>query len=201
MANSVLPPFDAPYAVLWTRDDCARLEELGFLNYRYELVGGVIVKMGQNTPHANVVRRVILWLIAVFGGEFFLSQTSINVLPEENPTNAPQPDAMALSRSADTITGNPLPEDILLLIEVADTTLRYDLTTKAGLYARADITEYWVVSLTERRLYVHREPRDGDYRSVSTFSEDEEAVCLARPDAPPIAVGELLPPLNSDGGL
>jgi|SRR5579872_523151 len=196
MANNLLPPFDAPTAVLWTRDDCARLEELGFLDYHYELVRGVIVKLGQNTPHANVVRRVILWLISVFGGEYFLSQTTINVLPEDNLTNAPQPDVILLSRSADSVSENPTPQDIRLLIEVADTTMRYDLTTKATLYARAGIEEYWVLSLPERRLYIHRDPRDGTYRIVTVLGEREQAAPLAAL-ASPVAVSDLLPPAGS----
>jgi len=65
------------------------------------------------------------------------------------------------------------------------------LTTKARLYARSGIVEYWVLDVAGRRLIVHREPLDGRYRSVVAFTEDERVTTLAAPEQD-IRVGELL---------
>ena len=76
----------------------------------------------------------------------------------------------------------PQAEDLALIVEVSDTTLRFDLTVKAKLYARASIQEYWTVDINGRRLIVHREPRGGTYQSVTAYSEN--VTPLAAPDSP-----------------
>lgn len=192
MADLIVPPENSPTAIRWTREDCAKLEQTGILNYRYELVEGVINRLGQNVGHANLVRLILAWLWKTFGENFIFSQTSIDVRPEDNPTSEPQPDAIVLARPADTFTSNPRPSEIRLLIEASDSTTRYDLTTKAYLYARAGIVEYWVVSLPDRTLTVHRNPQNGVYEEVRTFAEDDQAVCLAAPGKL-VSVTALLP--------
>jgi len=69
--------------------------------------------------------------------------------------------------------------------------LAFDLTTKARLYARSGIVEYWVLDVAGRRLIVHRDPVDGQYQSVIAFSEEERVATLAAPEQD-IRVGELL---------
>ena len=69
------------------------------------------------------------------------------------------------------------------MVELADTTLSFDLAVKAALYARAGIVEYWVLDLAGRRLVVHRDPRDGRYGSVTAYSEQEGAAPVLAPDA------------------
>jgi Uma2 family endonuclease len=68
-----------------------------------------------------------------------------------------------------------------LVVEIADSTLRFDLSVKALLYARAGIVEYWVVDLTGRQLIVHRDPDAGSYRSVAAYSEHERVAPLESP--------------------
>ncbi|MGA1262357.1 MAG: Uma2 family endonuclease [Prochlorothrix sp.] len=65
---------------------------------------------------------------------------------------------------------HPTPQDIYWLVEVADSTLNYDLTTKRQLYARAGIPEYWVVDMAGRRLQVFRDPQQGDFQSQKTLT-------------------------------
>ncbi len=65
---------------------------------------------------------------------------------------------------------NPQPQDILLIVEISDSTLRIDLETKAKLYARAEIAEYWVVDIPGKQLIVHREPSRGNYANIVTYS-------------------------------
>jgi Uma2 family endonuclease len=185
-------PMISPTAVRWTRDDCDVFERAGVLKYRYELVDGVINRLGQNIGHANMIRLLIDWLYFAFGSKFFLTQASIDVRPEDNPTSKPEPDGIVLSRPAEELTANPTPADIRLLIEAADTTTAYDLTTKASLYARAGIVEYWVVSLPDRQLYVHRQPHTGAYQDVTAYAETASVAPLAAPDQF-VQVAKLLP--------
>jgi Uma2 family endonuclease len=182
----------SPKAVRWTRKDCDALERAGVLDYRYELVEGVINKMGQNLGHANAIRLLIGWLVATFGIDFFFVQTTIDVHPADNPTSAPEPDGIVLNRPAGGLAGVPTPADIRLLIEASDSTLNYDLTVKAALYARAQIPEYWVVSLPERRLYVHRRPEGGVYRNIASYGE-HDMVSPFDDASPAVAVSALLP--------
>jgi Uma2 family endonuclease len=192
MSDTLLAVERSPLEIRWTRDDCDRLEAAGFLNYRYELVEGAINRMGQNTAHANMVRLIIQWLVSTFGWDSFLSQTSIDVRPEDNPTNRPEPDGILLTRPASTFSADPKPGEIQLLIEASDSTVRYDLTTKASLYARAGIVEYWVVSLPDRVLTVHRDPQEGLYHDVRTYREDESVAALAARNKA-VRVADLLP--------
>ena len=78
---------------------------------------------------------------------------------------------------------HPLPGDILLLIEVADTTLPLDLGEKATLYAEAGIPEYWVVDIEGRRLLAHRQPAGGGYSDVRSFAGDDGVAPLSDPKA------------------
>ena len=66
---------------------------------------------------------------------------------------------------------------------MADSSVRFDLNTKAALYARAGIAEYWVFDLQERRMIVHREPQLGSYMFVVVYSESESVTPIAAPGA------------------
>jgi Uma2 family endonuclease len=83
--------------------------------------------------------------------------------------------------SREFLDANPRPADLRLVVEISGSTLGFDLTTKAELYARAGIVEYWVVDVAARRLIVHRDPRQGLYRSVTAYSEEETVTPLASP--------------------
>jgi Uma2 family endonuclease len=108
-------------------------------------------------------------------------EAPIDVAPRDNPTNEPQPDAIVFALRGAFRTSVPQPVDLDLVVEIADSTLRFDLTVKAGLYARAGIVEYWVLDLTGRQLIVHREPEAGSYRSVIAYNESEKVAPLAAP--------------------
>ncbi len=189
-------PDYAPFAVLWTRDDCDRLEKLGFLDYHYELINGVIIrKMPQNKRHAYCVNEAIHWIQGAFDRRYTQTQSSIRVSTEDNRINKPEPDVALLNKPLLDVAGNqPGPEDMRLAIEVADSTRDMDLGTKATLYARAGVPEYWVVSVEERVIYVHTNPQpDGSYTRVS-MSETETIAPSFAPDAT-VTVSDLLPPL------
>jgi Uma2 family endonuclease len=145
--------------------------------------GDLINKMGKNRPHTNVLILIQAWLVGVFGVQFVNPETPIDVAPEDNPTNEPEPDLIVLVKpSREYRAGNPRPEDLRLVVEISDSTLLFDLTTKAELYARAGIVEYWVFDINARGLVVHRDPREGRYASVTAYAEQETVSPLAAPD-------------------
>lgn len=194
-----MPPLEAaPNRKRWSRRECAFLVQSGLLTGRYELVNGeVIVKMGQNPPHAYVITRIMTWLVALFGGDFVRVQLPIDVADADNEMNEPEPDAAVLARPAEAfLASNPGPSDLLLVVEVADATLRFDLRNKAVLYARAGIADYWVVDLPGRRIVVHRQPGPEGYGEVLEYQEAERVSPLSRPEAG-IAVADLLPPAQA----
>jgi len=192
------PRLRSPLAVIWTREDCEKLVAAGVLNYRFELVDGEIIKkVGQNLPHRIAVSRLTGWLYRIFTEDCVQSQATIDVAPEDNPTSEPEPDVTVLSIPLPDLARqdprqNPTPANIHLVIEVADTTLDYDLSVKAGLYARAAIPEYWVLNLRERKLHVFRLSSGGNYAPAIEHSEADSVAPLAAPHAP-VRVGDLLP--------
>jgi Uma2 family endonuclease len=186
-------PFVAPPHKLWTREECAVLERTGVLDLeRYELIGGeLVLKMGKNQPHMLVQALLLSWLQSIFGALFALQDPTIDLHPAENSTNEPQPDVIVLDRSIRAISGRPRPEHLLLVAEVSGATLSFDLTVKAGLYARAEIPEYWVLDLNGRRMIVHRRPENGRYLDVVAYLEDESVATLGAPEVM-TRVGDLL---------
>jgi Uma2 family endonuclease len=173
----------------WTRAECDRLEALGvFDQQRVELIEGeLIVKMSKNRPHVGVAALLTAWLIQLFGARRVNAEAPIDVAPQDNPTNEPVPDLIVLARqyseSAAYASATPEPRDLDLVVEIADTSLTFDLTVKAALYARAGIAEYWVLDVPGRRLTVHRNPQDGQYGSVTAYNEQEGVAPLAAPDS------------------
>jgi Uma2 family endonuclease len=187
-SSAPLPPHKK-----WTREECAELEKTGLLDWdRYELIEGeLLLKMSKNHPHMVIVAVLAAWLREVFGTFLVITEPSIDLRPEDKATNAPEPDVIVLSQSIRELHARPLPDQLLLVAEVSDSTLAFDRTTKARLYARSAIREYWVLDVQGRRVIVHREPAGGEYRSIEAYGEDERVATLASP-AHEIRVGELL---------
>ena len=180
------PAVQDPPRKRWSRPECDRLEALGiFEQQRVELIEGELIdKMGKNRPHVDTLTLLFGWLIQVFGLRFVNTEAPIDVAPEDNPTNQPQPDLIVLKRDYSTFrSATPQPQDLDLVIEIADTSLAFDLTIKAALYARAGIAEYWVLDVPGRRLIVHRDPQSGQYGSVTAYNEQEGIAPLGAPDS------------------
>jgi Uma2 family endonuclease len=176
-------PVDPPRK-LWTRAECTALEASGLWDQqRLELVQGELIsKMGKKRPHVNALVAVQAWLVRTFGQQFVNPEAPIDVAPEDNPTNEPEPDLIVLAKpSREFRDANPRPSDLRLVVEISDSTLGFDLTTKAELYARAGIVEYWVVDVAARRPVVHLDPREGLYQSVTAYGEEETVTSLASP--------------------
>ena len=170
----------------WTRLECEALAASGLLDQqRLELIEGQLIsKMGKKRPHVNALTLMHAWLLEVFGPRFVNPGAPIDVSPQDNPTSEPEPGIIVLNRDIRHVTSaNPRPEDLHLVVEVADTTLAFDLTTKAALYARAGIVEYWVLDVIGRRMVVHRNPQFGKYTVVMAYSEQESVAPLAAPQS------------------
>jgi len=168
----------------WTRQECVALETSGIWAQQHlELIEGELIsKIGKKRRHTNVMVIMHAWLLRVFGEQYVNPETPIDVAPEDNPTNEPEPDLIVLNKQSREFKDNPQPVDLRLVVEISDSTLGFDLTTKARLYARARIVEYWVVDIPGRRIIAHRDPMEGQYQSVIAYSEQESVKPLASPD-------------------
>lgn len=183
-----------PLKRLFTRDEYYAMAEAGILGPedRVELIEGEIYRMAPiGNPHAGCVNRLV-------GGFASLIADRRAVLSPQNPVNLtdisePQPDVTLLRPRTDFYgDGHPTPEDVLLLVEVADSSIGFDRHTKIPLYARCGIPEAWLVDLKKATLEVHRDPTPGGYRKVQRLRRGDRIAPLAFPDFE-IAVESILP--------
>lgn len=182
----------------WRRVEYDRLVELGwFRGERLELLDGLlVVSEPQGSPHMAIVTHVGQVLAAAFGPGWHVRLQGPLALDDDSE---PEPDiAVVPGVPLDYVDAHP--STAPLIVEVADSSLRLDRRFKAGLYARGDLPEYWIVNLVDRVLEVHREPylaaeADGGavYRSVEVLRPPATVRPLAAPTAS-IAVADLLPP-------
>jgi Uma2 family endonuclease len=151
-----------------TVTDYHRLGQTGVLggDDRVELLEGQLVDMSPIGPrHALAIDLLNRLLPAALGKQAWLRVQNPIVLDD---ASEPQPDfAIVRHPWSGYPDAHPRPPDILLLIEVADSSLGFDLGAKLELYARAGIREFWVVDLTRNRVLVHRRPHDGTYDSIT----------------------------------
>ena len=175
-------PVDPP-CKRWTRAVCEAFQATGLWDQQHlELIEGELINRGgKGRSHVNTLVLVLAWLQQVFGVLYVNPEPSIDVAPEDNPTNEPEPDLIVLTRPTVEFDKNPQPADLRLLIEISDSTIGFDLKTKAALYARAGIIDYWVFDIQARRLIVHRDPRNGHYQSITVYRSDESVAPLASP--------------------
>ena len=166
----------------------------GLLEGRSELIDGLIIlKMPINPPHRVALMRLRNWLQLLFGLPFVQTENPIVIPGESGETTEPEPDIAVTREISDAyLLNNPGPEDVLLVAEVADTTLRADLNTKALLYARVGIPEYLVLDIAGRRIHRHRQPTHDGYAEIVILSENENIILLNRSES--IRVSDLLTP-------
>lgn len=155
--------------------------ELGiFDGQRCELIDGELIdKMGQNPQHAQAIRNLFCWLIGLFGPSWCQMLLPIEVASGNSEWSLPEPDIAVLDEAGRDHGKRHPPagardrDELSLVAKVADTSLRQDLTRKRDLYARASIPEYWVLDLQSRRLIVHRNPGEGEYRETVILNEGD----------------------------
>ncbi len=189
------PPAPGPRRWKWTRRQYTELSERGYFDgERVELVFGEIIDMGkQGWPHVVGCRKVAAALAPFFSAAAWFSEQRPFAAGEYEPV----PDLAVVPGKFEDFADHPAVA--LLVVEVADTTLAYDTTTKAELYATAGVPEYWVIDLTNRQLVVFRDPAPlpsglgaTAYRTHLTFGPADTVSPLNAPTAA-IRVGELLP--------
>ena len=180
----IAAPLDPPRK-RWTREECELMVKSGLDLKRLELIDGdLISKLGKHRPHVNTTLTILNWLIQTFGFDYVQQEVPINVAPFDNSTNEPEPDLSVVRKPyREFRTSNPGPADLNLVIEIADSTLYFDLRGKAQLYARAEIIEYWVVDVNRQRLIVHRDPSAGVYKSIIEYAGSEQVTPLAAPQS------------------
>jgi Uma2 family endonuclease len=139
---------------------------------RVELIEGEIVDMSPiGDRHAACV-DVLDELIRGPLGRTVSVRVQGPIILDAN--SEPQPDISILKRRDDFYkNGKPRPEDVLLLIEVSDSTLEYDRRVKVPLYARAGITEVWIINLVDERVEMFADPSGGAYQTAAVFARGE----------------------------
>jgi Uma2 family endonuclease len=166
----------------FTVDEYHRMGDAGVLTEddRVELLDGEIIQMSPiGTPHASTVARLNTLLVRRFG-----KQATIWV---QNPIildrwSEPQPDLCVLAQRSDFYAdAHPRPRDVLLGIEVMDTSRSYDRTLKLPLYAKAELREVWLVDLKGQTIDVHRRPALRGYREHQTYARGRTITPLAFP--------------------
>ena len=189
----------------FTLDEYHQLIEIGFFDEdeRIELLEGVLV---QKSPNYSSHIRAVVRLQRVFATFFARKDVEVRMQgPVSIPElmTEPEPD-LVISRESGSVLDerHPYPADILLLMEVSDSSLAYDRSRKQTIYAQAGITEYWIWNLVDGHLEVYREPHapetgNATYQTKLTCQRGDSVAPLAFPDFE-VAVDEVLPPATDD---
>lgn len=189
---------------VWTRTEVLHLLEQGLFSseQRMELIAGELIeKMTQNRPHGISLSKSQRVLETAFGDGCYVSVQTPLAVDEENE---PEPDLMVVAGNPDDYEDHPTAAAAALVMEISDTTVRYDQNTKAPIYARAGVAEYWILILRTRTLEVRRDPialsetpTDYNYRSLTLY-RDTDTVTPLHAGGAVISVSSLLPARRSD---
>ncbi|HEX8237070.1 MAG TPA: Uma2 family endonuclease [Abditibacteriaceae bacterium] len=178
-----------PRPLLLTAAQYLKMADLGFFREtRVELVNGSVIEMtAMNDSHWFSLIKCGKTLRTGFESSFeIVSQVPLAI----DEYSEPEPDFFVMSALPQS-KADALPLTVLV-IEISDSTLQYDRTTKAALYASAGISEYWIVNLNAREVEVRRAPNNQKYSQVQTFNEKETVSPLAAPRKK-LKVTDLLP--------
>jgi Uma2 family endonuclease len=159
---------------LFTREEYHRMGEVGILKPtdRVELIRGEIVEMSPiGSRHIAFVNNLTQLLVLRLAGRGIVSVQNPVALSDDTE---PQPDLAVLRPRSNPPYKDmePWGNDVLLLIEVAESSLRYDRSTKLRLYAEMGIPEYWVVNAPAASIEIHRTPEVDGYRDVHRLTGD-----------------------------
>lgn len=150
----------------WTRARFDRVVELGgFEGEQLELVEGELVDMSpQGVPHAEVIERLNELLMPALVGR---ARVRIQLPFAVDDETEVLPDVAVVSRA---VAKGDHPARAQLVIEVAESSERYDRLVKARLYARAGVSEYWLLAATKQTITVFSRPKDGQYTKEKKFA-------------------------------
>ena len=176
----------------FTVDEYHRMGAAGIFREddRVELLDGAIVEMSPIGPrHASCVDRINRLLSQRAGDRAIVRVQNPAVLDQHGE---PQPDVVLARPRADWYAAaHPRPDDVLLLIEVSDTSTDYDRGRKVPAYARSGIPEVWLVDVGARRIEVYRDPRRDGYVDVRIAQPGDRITPQALPDVS-LAVSDIL---------
>ena len=188
VSNSAFPP-----RKWWTRGEYQSMISLGVLEDGgpFELIEGEVVEKAERSR-----KRVAAWSRAycVTSHIFDDRRVQPHAPVALDDFNELEPDVAVLRHPADSYMADaPGPDDLLLVIETSATPLPTNPYARAAIYARAGITDYWVMDVNRRLLYQYRSPGPDVYASIVTFMESDTISPLAAPEQS-IPVADLLPP-------
>lgn len=176
----------------FTVEEYERMGEVGVFDpdERVELLDGEVIAMSPiGARHASVVDITVESLFRQLIGRVTIRTQNPLRLP---PRSEPEPDIVVARRRRDFYgSAHPTAEDTLLVIEIAETSLRIDRAVKVPIYAQQGVVEVWIVDLAADAVYVYSDPVDGAYRQVRTARGGDELVPVAIPDLR-LTVDELL---------
>lgn len=186
--DTIAPPRERTFTV----SEYYRLARHGILNGsdRVELLDGRIYEMAPiGSGHAQCVRRLTELLVLRVAPRALVSiQNPVRL----NDRSEPEPDVALLEPKDVYGRRHPGPEDVLLLIEVADSSLDFDRDVKPLLYARAGIRELWVLALREERVHAYRRPGPDGYAEHAVVERGGALPITALPEMDPIPVDAML---------
>lgn len=168
--EAVFKPMPKRFSV----EDFRQMTEAGILPEEsgLEIVDGYLIeKMSIGSRHAGTVKKLNRKLGGLMAAQAIVSvQDPIHL----NEYNEPEPDIALLKPREDFYAeSHPTPADILLVIEVSDSTLEYDREIKKTLYAEAEINEFWIVNLRENTVEIYTSPKNGSYRLARILESGE----------------------------
>lgn len=178
---------------LWTQDEYHRMTEAGILDpdERVELLEGQIIAMSaKNPPHSATNLCAADYLRNLLTGKALIriqDPVDLNVYSE------PEPDiAVVQIDPRRYVDHHPTPAEIFLLVEIADTTLERDRTSKAAAYAKAGIADYWILDVNTRQVRVFREIVAEAYQRETILNEEATLCMLAFPELE-VQIDQLFP--------
>jgi Uma2 family endonuclease len=178
----------------FTADDYHRMGETGILSARdrVELIDGEVVTVSPvGSRHAAIVNRATRLLVTRLGDHAIVqAQGPVRL----DRFNEPQPDIVVLRPRDDFyVTRYPGPDDVLLVLEVSDSSPAYDREVKGPLYAAAGISEYWIADVAAHRLECYTNPAAALYRTLH-HATPQDSVTPTLLSELVVTVGELLGP-------
>ena len=177
----------------FTAEDFYHLYETGLFNSkdRIELLNGEIIIMHTiGWRHAQAVTNLNSEFAELARRRFMVSPQNPIELEHHS---MPRPDISLVSLSCRHVRRHPAPEEVFLIIEVADSSLAYDREEKRRAYAATGIREFWLLNLVDDVLEIYRQPEGHTYREQLIIPADGTATPLAFPDVT-IALADILPP-------
>jgi len=188
------PPLSEPKLVRFSVSDYHRIAEVTALgtNRRIQLLDGHIYEMSPiGSYHASCVDRLTRFFVRAADDDAIVRIQNPIVLP---PDSEPEPDVALLQpRPDDYAARHPRAKEVLLVIEVADTTLAFDQEVKVPIYAQAGIPLVWVVALEDNCVHVYQTPEQGSYQTHTIYERGSElplSTVLSGPST--LAVGDVL---------